>query len=289
MLIAQITDFHVVSEGKLAYGVIDSRARLEQAVEALLRLDRRPDAVLVTGDLVDRPDPASYAFVARQLARTALPTYVIPGNHDSRAMLLAHFPALPTIGEERYVAYAIEDFPLRLIGLDTTRYGAHLADFFSVRADWLERTLADRPDTPTLLFLHHPPFETGVAAMDFLGTEWSGGLEAVVRRHPQVIRIACGHHHRAITASWAGTVVTAAPGVAHQYPSRFRNDALPALTLEAPGLLLHWWNGRTLASHVMPVDPVPTHEFFAGRPDLWHRMMEALRAGEPIPDMGPVP
>lgn len=289
MLIVHITDFHVVAEGKLAYGVVDSRARLTRAVEAILRLDPRPDAVLVTGDLVDKPDAEAYRFVRAALDRLPMPVHIVPGNHDARSMLLEHFPDLPTVGTRRFVGYAVDDFPLRLVAADTTREGAHVAEFCAERADWLDRVLAGRPDAPTLLFLHHPPMETGVTAMDFLGDEWARELEEVVLRHRQVVRVVCGHHHRAITAGWAGSIVTSAPSISHQYPSRFGPDALPALTEEAPGMLLHWWTGKTLVSHAMPIDPVPTHEFFAGRPDLWQRMMETLRSGAPIPDVSAAP
>jgi Icc protein len=34
------------------------------------------------------------------------------------------------------------------------------------RLDWLEHQLLAQPDEPTLLFMHHPPFETGIEHMD---------------------------------------------------------------------------------------------------------------------------
>lgn len=285
MLIVHITDFHVAAEGRLVYGLVDSRERLERAVEAIGRLDPAPDAVLVTGDLVDAPDREAYRFVAAALGRIEVPVLVVPGNHDARSVLLESFPDLPTIGAERFVAYAVDRFPVRLIGLDTSREGTHLAEFCGERARWLDVALSTEPTRPTLLFLHHPPIETGVEAMDFLGLDWARELEAVVRRHPQIVRIACGHHHRAMSAAWAGTLVTVAPSVSHQFPSRFGDDALPAVALETPGMLLHWWTGRGLVSHAVPIDPAPTREFFTGRRDLWLQAIEALRAGKPIPNI----
>jgi Icc protein len=285
MLIAQISDFHVPSKDKLVFGLVDSRTLVQKAVAAVLRLSPLPDVVLVTGDLADGPDPEVYAFVAEELMRLPMPVYLIPGNHDSRSVMSATFNEIPTIEEDRFIAYAVEEYPVRLIGLDSTVEGQHTAKFCERRARWLERTLAARPCTPTLLFLHHPPIESGVVAMDFLGFDWTRHLETVVTEHPQVIRVTCGHHHRAMTASWAGTIVTVAPSTSHQFPSRFGTDVLPGFAVESPGMLLHYWNGRTLVTHTVPIDPVPTHDFFVGRPDLWQATMESLRNGATHPDV----
>jgi Icc protein len=285
MLIAQISDFHVSSKDKLVFGLVDSRSLVQNAITAVLRLSPLPDVVLITGDLADGPDAEVYAFVAEELKRLPMPVYLIPGNHDSRSVMSATFPEIPTIEKERFIAYSVEDYAVRLIGLDSTVEGKHTAEFCERRAVWLEQSLAARPDAPTLLFVHHPPIESGVVAMDFLGFDWTRQLKAVVERHRQVIRVACGHHHRSMTASWAGTIVTVAPSTSHQFPSRFGTDVLPGFASESPGMLLHYWNGHSLVTHTVPIDPVTTHDFFVGRPDLWQATMESLRNGEAHPSV----
>ena len=289
MILAQISDFHTVPKDKLVFGLVDSRTALSNAVDAVLRLSPPPDVVLVTGDLADSPDSEVYAHVISELARIPMPTFVIPGNHDSRSTMLDCFPSLPTIEKERFVAYAIEDYPVRLIGIDSTVDGKHTVEFCKRRARWLDTTLAQRPDTPTLIFLHHPPMDSGVVAMDFLGFDWANELESVVRRHSQIVRIACGHHHRSMTAAWAGTIVTVAPSTSHQFPARFGEDALPAFAVETPGMLLHYWTGQRLVTHTVPIDPAPTKEFFTGRPELWRATIESLRAGAPLPHVDAQP
>ena len=51
MLLAQISDLHVMPKGQLAYGRVDTAPMLRDAIEHLNRLDPQPDAVLITGDL----------------------------------------------------------------------------------------------------------------------------------------------------------------------------------------------------------------------------------------------
>ena len=84
MLIAQLSDTHITGAGELLAGRIDSAVALARAVDTLLALDTRPNAVLLTGDLTDRGTPGAYAALRRVLARLAMPIYAIPGNHDRR-------------------------------------------------------------------------------------------------------------------------------------------------------------------------------------------------------------
>ena len=53
MLIAQISDLHICSNGELYGGVARSNAHLRLVVDHLHSLDTRPELVVVSGDLVD--------------------------------------------------------------------------------------------------------------------------------------------------------------------------------------------------------------------------------------------
>ena len=60
MLLAQISDLHIKRPGALAYRRVDTGAYLARCVAALNALEPRPDAVIMTGDLVDQGDPEQY-------------------------------------------------------------------------------------------------------------------------------------------------------------------------------------------------------------------------------------
>ena len=60
MLIAQVTDTHIKTDGALAYRKVDTAANLARCVDHLGRLDPAPDIVLMTGDLVDFGRPEEY-------------------------------------------------------------------------------------------------------------------------------------------------------------------------------------------------------------------------------------
>jgi 3',5'-cyclic AMP phosphodiesterase CpdA len=158
----------------------------------------------VTGDLVDHGEPEEYEQLRHLLARLSMPVFVIPGNHDAREPLREAFRGAGYLPVDGYLQYAIEDYPLRLVALDTLVPGKHVGMLCAERLGWLDATLAAQPDRPTVILMHHPPFATGITYMDNYGLDNAAGLAQIVARHPQVERIVCGHLHRAIDRRFAG-------------------------------------------------------------------------------------
>jgi 3',5'-cyclic AMP phosphodiesterase CpdA len=259
MLIAQISDTHIKPEGRLAYRRVDTALFLARAVEHVRALAPAPDVVLVTGDLVDAGLEEEYVRLRRLLAPLPMPVYVIPGNHDARDPLRAVFGAdgyLPRDGE--HLQYVIEHYPLRLVGLDTLVPGQGGGRLGPERLAWLDARLGEAPARATLVFMHHPPFKTGLEAMDAQALEDGEALGAVIRRHPQVEGVTCGHVHRAIHARWSGTVVTTAPSSAHQVDLDLRQPGGLAWVLEPPACLLHLWReGTGLVTHTSHIGGFP--------------------------------
>src|SRR6201987_710332 len=95
VLIAQISDLHIKPPGALAYGRVDAAKALERCVAALNAFEPGPDYVVLLGDLVDTPTAEEYDYLKRLLAPLRLPVAGIPGNHDSRELMRAAFPAAP--------------------------------------------------------------------------------------------------------------------------------------------------------------------------------------------------
>jgi 3',5'-cyclic-AMP phosphodiesterase len=255
MIVAQLSDPHIVAPGAsprtpAGFGPVDTAAFLARAVAEVNRLDPLPDVVLLTGDLVDKGEPVEYEHLRSLLAPLAMPVFVIPGNHDARAPLRAAFGDDGYLPADGFIQYAVEDYDLRLVALDTLVPGKHHGELCSDRLAWLDRTLAAAPERPTLVFMHHPPFATGIAYMDKYGLEGADGLAAVIARHNQVERILCGHLHRAIDRRFAGTVAGTAPSTAHQIDLNLLPEAPLRFKFEPPGYQLHVWReGSGLVTH----------------------------------------
>jgi 3',5'-cyclic AMP phosphodiesterase CpdA len=250
MLLCQITDTHIKAGRKLAYGIVDTAGLLERCVDDILTLPQRPDAVIVTGDLVDYGRPDEYALLRDLLAPLPMPLFLMPGNHDERGALRASFPEQRYLRQwEPFIQYAIDDFAVRIVALDSViprQGGGTLCD---ERLAWLDRTLAARPDAPTVVAMHHPPFVTGIGHMDNVGFDRPDALAAVIGRHPQVERVIAGHLHRPITVRFAGTAASTCPSPAHQVALDIDPQAADDFILEPPAYQLHWWSGRQLVTH----------------------------------------
>lgn len=249
MLIAQITDPHLRAPGRKAYRVVETDRYLPPAIEALNRLDPRPDVVLVSGDMTDFGRPEEYARLAELMAELELPWVMVPGNHDRRSPLRAAFPDHAYLGSDGFMQFTIEAFPLRLIGLDTLVEGENGGELCAERLAWLEARLAEQPERPTLIFMHHPPFATGIGHMDIQGLTGAASLESLIRRFPNVERLLCGHIHRPIFRRFGGTIASCCPSVAHQVTLDLRDDAPGTFHLEPPGYQLHLWRNNTLVTH----------------------------------------
>jgi Icc protein len=256
MMIAQITDMHVRPRGKIAYERVDTNAMLEAAVATIEALPRKPDLVIATGDLTDCGLAEEYEVLRDILEPLSMPVYLVPGNHDRRAELFAEFGSDGYLdNDDGFLHYTIEGHDVRLIGLDTVVPGHGHGEMCARRLAWLEGRLAERLAQPTLVFMHHPPFSTGLADMDRINCRNGAALAGVLRRVDNIERVVCGHHHRPITARWAGTVGSVAPSTAHQVSLDLVADDSPAtFMMEPPAFHLHHWSKAAgLVTHTVPV------------------------------------
>ena len=252
-LLLQLSDPHIGAD----WGGTDGPqppASLSRAVDAVLALSDRPDALLVSGDLADNGTAEEYATVRELLEPLGLEPHVIPGNHDLRAPLREAF-GLAGSGDE-HVSYAVDLGPLRLIAVDSTIPGGEAGALDEGRLEWLETELERAPQQPTVIAMHHPPFLTAIPAFDEFGLAAAGreGLAALLARHPQVLRILAGHVHRPIVAELAGRPVVTAPSTYMQAELRFGAAAL-GMRNDPPGFAIHALDEGALTSHLQTLAP----------------------------------
>ena len=238
MIVAQISDTHILSP---AVDHPSIELRQEWLRECVADINRRhPDAVIFTGDTVQHGRPDEYEILRDCLAALEAPLYLVPGNRDDAAELRNAFSDREYLsGQEGFVQYAIEEHELRLLALDSTSRGERKGHFCSKRQAWLDSVLKDQPDRPTLLFLHHPPFDIGDHYVGgYRLAEDAAGLEAVVSRHSQVEALICGHVHWPIERQWAGTEARIMPSVAVDLRKGVDEEAARG----RPIYMLHHWS-----------------------------------------------
>jgi len=260
MLIAQITDTHIRAPGRLAYRQVDTAACLSAAVASLQECRAPLDAVIVTGDLVDAGTEAEYDHYLGLMAPLRVPVFALPGNHDTVDGFRRAFAARLPLNREGDNSYAVDIGEVRLAMLDSTVPGQSHGLLSADRARWLDATLAAAPERPTLLALHHPPFETGIRHMDIQNCHGSEALQAILLQHPQVLAVVSGHVHRSIMTTFAGRTASIAPSTAHAVSLDLDPEGPPAFQMEPPGYHLH-----VVAADGGPHGRIVTHRVPIGR------------------------
>ncbi|MEM1385278.1 MAG: phosphodiesterase [Pseudomonadota bacterium] len=252
--LVQITDLHVRPDDTPLSGRVLTRPYTAAAIDRILALHPPPDAVIVTGDLTDIGTPEEYALLRAEIDRLPMPVYAIPGNHDRREEMRAAFADHAYMPGEGALRWVIDDHPLRLIGLDSVVPGHGHGTLDAESLAWLDRQL-DVDTRPTIVAIHHPPFPTGIPAMDAIGCLNGSEMAAVIAQHGHVERVIAGHHHRPVQVLWAGTMAMISPSVAHQVNLDMEPRDRPRMVMEPPAFLLHQWqDGRGLISHQVYVD-----------------------------------
>jgi 3',5'-cyclic AMP phosphodiesterase CpdA len=253
MLIAQMTDIHIgfaPDEKPEEFNRLRFRATLARILDA----PNRPDMLVLSGDITDHGDRESFERTAELLAECPFPIWPMVGNHDTRAELLNAFPQVRA--DDGFVHYVLEQDGLRIVLLDTLEEGRHGGAFCERRQAWLEARLDEAPETPTLIFMHHPPVVSGIEWMDPGADEaWVQRLAAALRGREQVLAIHCGHLHRPLAASFEGIPLCVTPSVAPLVAMDLRPidrndpDQRDLITTEPPTYALHRWDGTSLVTH----------------------------------------
>jgi Icc protein len=267
LCIAQISDLHIKPPGRLAYGRVDTAKALECCIATLNALKPAPDFVVISGDLADAPTVEEYDYLKHLLAPLKLPFAGIPGNHDSREMMRAAFPQSGYAVSSGPLNQKVEIDALDLVLLDSSVSGKPDGELDAPTLQWLDATLASSTNRPALLFLHHPPFATGISHMDRQNLHNAGELADLVRRHPRVQLIAAGHVHRAVLTLFAGVPATICPAPNHAVDLDLAELREPSFKVEPPAFHLHtWFPGEgfgNLVTHQVPIGEFDgPHPFF---------------------------
>jgi 3',5'-cyclic-AMP phosphodiesterase len=245
-LLAQISDPHVRAD--------DGGAAAEQLKRAMAQArEYRADAIVLTGDLANDERADEYAALAEAIVDPPAPLFLMPGNHDDRAHMRATFPTHAYLPRTGRLSFAIEHFPVRIVAVDQIVPGETHGMLTPEHADWLDRTLAQAPDKPTIVALHHPPFLTHDLLFDNIGLLDADLFADVIARHRQVARIICGHHHRVAVGQAAHAPVIVAPSTSWVYGlAMHAGQQIAPRTAEQTGWMLHaWTEAGGFASHFM--------------------------------------
>jgi len=201
--------------------------------------DWPPDAVLVTGDIV-QDDPGGYAHFRRLFGALDVPVLCIPGNHDEPEALRRELS-----GEPFVVGGHCDLGRWRVVLLDSCLPGSASGRLSDASLAGLEAALAGAGKRHCLVCLHHHPVPMSSRWLDRVGLTNAPEFFEVIDRHPNVRAIAWGHVHQAWEGLRKGVRMLATPSTCAQFLPKsddfaldLRPPAYRTLELHADGSLL---------------------------------------------------
>jgi 3',5'-cyclic-AMP phosphodiesterase len=252
--IITLTDIHIMPDGGRLIG-IDPSERLELAIAHVNRTQSDASLCVITGDLTHKGDAQSYRTLKQILSRLRIPVKILIGNHDRRETFLAVFPETET-DENGFVQFHAKLGGYNLIGLDClnspgiegSRSGAGNLD--NGRLDFLSHALAAANGLPSVIFMHHPPFDTAFPGMDEIKLMQPDAFHQCLSGH-DVRQIICGHIHRSISVSWRGIPATVYKSLVDQMPFDLATVDASLAVPEPPAYGVVLLHGDTVLCHTV--------------------------------------
>ena len=197
MYVFQISDLHFQSDKE------ESSQHLKKLMSSLREQDVKPDILLITGDITHQRDYASYGRVFDELKTLNTPIFCITGNNDSSSGLMKalkeYLPEHPQSDIKNGLQYVVDDYPFRIIALDSFAPYIISGNMDTERLNWLKTKLEDNPNKkPVLIMVHQFTPEMDLHR----GREpWFDEFNRLVAAHNDTVRlVVSGHLHASLSA-----------------------------------------------------------------------------------------
>ncbi|SFC00278.1 Icc protein [Marinospirillum celere] len=201
--VIQLTDLHLLAEPGALFKGVDTRKRFLQALEKVQEL--KADLLLLTGDLAQDEAAATYAWLATELNKSALPWFWLPGNHDDPELMAPW--AAPV--------FEFQQQGWQFLGLNTRQPGSASGRLGTQELERLQVALEQQQ--PLLIAMHHHPLAVRSAWMDALALEQNEDFWQRVEKATCPPVIICGHVHQEQSWEHRGAQVFSTPATAVQF------------------------------------------------------------------------
>ena len=227
-----MSDLHLVPEGALSV-TLDTAARLEQAVDAVLARHADADFCILAGDLADRGEAAAYERLKTIIARLPIPAHITLGNHDDRPTFLSVFGD-DFAAETGHIDKVIDTKGYRIIMLDSSEPGRVDGVLEQAQIDWLTARLAEAMDRPVIVVLHHNANALHIHS-DRIRMLEPDAFIAALKTHPDIRQVIAGHVHLTSTATWHGLPFTTLAGGHYSVDFSVDRPDAPMRRISGPG------------------------------------------------------
>lgn len=237
-LIVQLTDTHLFADETAEMAGMQTVKSFQTVMEQVAGLPRRPDLVLLTGDLSQDETPESYQRLRSAIQSLGIPAAAIPGNHDIPAVMAAVLQ-----GGQFVPGRSLQRHHWNIVLLDSVVVGQTAGRLAAQELEFLDARLSAQPQLPALVALHHPPCLINSTWMDEIGLLNAEDFFAVLDRHSQVKLVLFGHIHQEFAGERNGVCYYGSPSACVQFKPRTETFTLDE-TLPGYRLLTLYADGR---------------------------------------------
>ena len=213
--IAHLTDTHIPGRDEATHAEAQPVANLRAA---LAHASQRCSGILITGDCAAKAGTDSeYEVFAEVIATASVPVWLAPGNHDDSAKMQRLF-ALPSRASR--CDYVVDLPGVRLVVLDSTRFGREDGALDTEQLEWLAAQLGS---TPAVVAMHHPCVPLGGKAFATIRLDDESiarlrdTVTAATARGARIHAIVSGHAHMTCFTEFAGVKAIVAPSSAYEF------------------------------------------------------------------------
>ncbi len=239
LTMAQVSDFHICSNGNFAYEVSDTLKGLKDFIRHINKLSFPIDLLCITGDLSDDGTISSYEIVKDNLSKLKIPYYIIPGNHDDKKNMASVFSEHKYLNNyiDNRIFHSFRIYNIKIILLDSVSPGDPYGSLTDGMLKALEVELNSKNNS--LVFLHQPPFPSGIGFMDNQPYFNRDRFLNILSKAENLLLVGCGHIHRAMFSRKNGVNFSLAPSTAMQLDLNLNDSAPGDFVMETPGYLIH--------------------------------------------------
>jgi Icc protein len=290
MRIAHLSDFHVANKPDRKINGVNPLANLQKAVGAVRAQNPKVDLIILGGDLFEEGEKASYQLIAEQFKDFQVPIHTVLGNHDQLAAFRK--TSLPQRPDDFTGYYSFDHNKLHVVILNTVIPGKPSGRLDEQQLLWLSEDLFHSRAKPVLIFMHHPPLDSGVAWLDKLKLHNAESFWEVVPPYSRnILGVFAGHTHIQTSYLHRGVLVCVAPATSWNFLPR-ADAARAEFSDEQPGFNLIDVAEQFLRVRAMRFPVTEAAEpVEAGRPEgeLWSQGAEATPGGPEGTGQGALP
>ncbi len=167
---------------------------------------------MLTGDLTQDESRGAYAHIAQTFSGLGLPTLVVPGNHDVRALMREALQETPF----HYCAeLRVGDW--LLVGVDSCVSGVAHGAVSTAELKRMHNIIQNTDAEHVVVCLHHPPVAVGSRWLDEVGLKNRDEFLSTVHDAGRVRLVLFGHVHQAVDDTSEDVRIVGTPSTCSQF------------------------------------------------------------------------